>query len=444
MIPMPTQITDAHFLADRQRAFCWSACRTGKTGTAIMAADMIEAKTILVVTTASGRGVWRKAFHDWSDTPRRVRVIGSDPAGKTDVAIVSWEMAKKLVGQFAKRPGVTILDEDHKATNPEAQRTQHVYGRMVDDGETMLTDHAIVQPGDRVWHLSATPLPHDLGNAWARMRASCPERLLADPRRGWPDVTAFGAFREHYCRIGYKKLPNMERIPIMLEGKNAPELRARLDGMYVRRTQAEVGIKAPAYELLPLIVSAAARRELADVPHANKILAAADAGDTDALEKWLKPIRRLTGIVKAKAVVQAVTEEFEGGLPKIVLAYWHRDVGDILEEGLSKFGVVRLDGSTSMKGREAAARDFGTPGVRVFLAQIEAACEAIDLSAANELWIVEFATSPRQMDQISKRITNVNQRGSTFVRACCIEGSIDEKLQASLMRLWRSIKEVVT
>ena len=121
-------------------------------------------------------------------------------------------------------------------------------------------------------------------------------------------------------------------------------------------------------------------------------------------------IRRITGEIKARAVVDAVKEEFDGGLDKIVLAYWHKDVGAILKEGLSTYGVVGIDGSTSADKREQATANFSKPdGPRVFLAQIEAAGEAIDLSAAAVLWFVETVFSPKSMQQMSLRITNHTQ-----------------------------------
>lgn len=433
MTPMPTQVSGAHFLASRQRAFLWDKPRVGKTGAAIIAADLILARTILVITTASGRGVWRQAFPAWSAFPRKVAVFGSDKLDGAEVVIASWGMLGKLP-RPVHRPDLIIGDEHHRACNPEAQRTEHFYGRMIDGGERMLTASAVVQPGDRVWQLSGTPAPHDPGNLWAPMRATCPERL--------DGVMTYDAFRARYCKMGVKKLA-YRRIPVVLGGKNEAELRQRLEGTFLRRTQADVGIRSPRYEMLPLIVSTAERKRIADVPNEAAILAAADAGNTHELEMELGRLRHITGVIKAHAVVEAVKEEFGNGLRKLVLAYWHRDVGDVLQKGLRGEGVVRLDGATLPYERESCEQRFRDPVNRIFLVQIEAGCEAIDLSPSDELWVVEYATSPRQMDQISKRITNVGKQRNCFIRACAIEGSIDEKLQATLIRLWQSIMEVI-
>ena len=82
----------------------------GKTGAAILAADYILARSILVVTPASGRGVWRRAFPAWQSIPRRVSVIGADAPQPTDVCIVSWGMLDKVVRSIGKRPDLIILD----------------------------------------------------------------------------------------------------------------------------------------------------------------------------------------------------------------------------------------------------------------------------------------------------------------------------------------------
>ena len=438
---MTTQIVAADFLARRQRAFLWDSPRVGKTGAAVIAADYIGVRSALVVTTASGRGVWRRAFPAWQTIPRRVRVLGSDPEGSTDVGVVSWGMLSSIPRAIRQRPDLIILDEDQEATNPEAQRSQHVYGSPVDDGAEMLTARAVVQPGDRVWHLSGTPFPHDLGNGWMRLRASFPELLKA--RNGWPDVTRFGDFRDRYCRLGRKKLPNGERIPVVLGGKNEAELRERIAGTFLRRTQADVGIQPPRYETLPLVVSAAERARFAETPNERKILTAAAAGKTYDLEMELGSLWRQTGVVKARAVVEAIREQMRLGLEKIVLAYWHRDVGDILEEGLRSFGLVRLDGSTSPTNRESCEKRFRAPSNRIFLGQIQSAGEAIDLSPADEMWLVEYAMSPRLMEQVSKRIVNVEKKRNCFVRVVTIDQSIDDKIGERLLSLWQSINGVV-
>lgn len=397
-----------------------------------------------MITTASGRGVWRRAFPAWSVFDRKVRVLGVDKGeGETEVAIVSWGSLASIAGSIKARPELIILDEDQRAVSPDAKRTQYVYGRMVEDGLRMLDQNAIVRPGDRVWHLSGLPMPHDLAQCWPRLRASFPEKLAADPVKGLPDVTCYSDFKKRYAVTRPKRLSNGETIDVVFGGQNVAELRARLEGTFLRRTQKEVGIQAPRYDTIPLIVSNAQRAKIDACPEHKAVMEAAEQGATRLLKTELGTLRRVTGTIKASLVVEAVKEEFSNGVEKLVLAYWHRDVGDILEHGLAHLGALRLDGSTPAKVRETLEAKFRQKKYGIFLAQIKAAGEAIDLSPANEMWLVETSMGPGDMEQVEKRITNVGAQRLCFIRTITLSGTIDETIQMILDRLWAPLRELL-
>lgn len=453
LTPLPTQLSGARFLAGRKYALLADEPRVGKTGAAIMAADFALANTILVVTTASGRSVWKRAFPEWSNFGRIVQVLA--PKDKlrrdTQVAVVGWGSIAKpelRVQLVARQWDLIISDEDHWAKSFDAARTQAFYGEMVDDGARILVKTSLAGHGNRIWPLTGTPLPNSPLDAYPRLRVLAVERLFANPQRGWPDVVKFSDFKQRYC-VGHPMKVGRgswaKWVFVVEAGRNEQELRDRIGDFMLLRTQADVGIREPIYETLPLIVSDANRRASDAGLDARRILAAAEAGDTKALEMHMGSKRRLTGEIKARAVVEAVRDEFAGGLDKIVLAYWHKDVGAILAEELSSFGVVNIDGSTSSANRDAATQAFArADGPRVFLGQIVAAGEAIDLSAAAELLFVETSPVPKDMKQMSLRITNHTQARQARVRVATLDGSIDDALQTILLRKWSSIREVLT
>lgn len=448
MRPMPHQLVGARFLVSRDRALCADDCRTGKTLTAIMAADYGLDQAILVITTSSGRSVWRRAFKTLGALERSVCVLGVDKNEDADVLIVSWSglLQTRTIGKILARVRFdrVIADEAHKAKNPVAKTTIAAYGQLHDDGAAMFTAGSVAGLSDKIAWLTATPAPHDPGDLWPMLRTGCPELLRADPSRGWPDVTRYDDFRDRYCVIVMKKISAWTRIPVVLKGKNEAELHERIKPFFIRRTQKDIGIAPPGYETLPLIVSAAQRKQCDSHADHAKVMAAIENGSTHDLEMELGPLRRHTGAIKAHAVVEAVKDELDGGLDKIVLMRWHSEVGVILREGLADYGVVSVDGSTTLKEREEAERAFREdPKIRVFDGQIQAAGEAIDLSAARELWFVESCFTPALMGQAAQRISNVNQKRSTFVRVCLIEDSIDEAVQEHVMRLWESIRKVI-
>lgn len=446
--PFPHQIDGAHFLASRDSALLADEPRVGKTGAAIMAADLNLEEKVLVITTASGRAVWKRAFREWSPFDRDVQVISkaSDHL-KSASAIVGWGGITNphIRSMLLRRKWDRIIsDEDHFAKSFEAARTRAFYGEPHEGGALLNTSTALIRAADeRVWCLTGTPQPHNPGDWYPRLRALRPGALHAHD--GMPDVTKEESFFARYTIRRPKKISQWRKIMVVMGGQNLPELRARVGDFMLRRTQQDVGIREPIYETLPLFVSPAIRREVEGDLDASKVLAAAEAGDTRALEMHLGPLRRLTGEIKARATVEAVKDEFACGLDKIVLAYWHKDVGHILKEGLSTFGVVGIDGSTSPTNRQMAEERFlRDPSTRVFLGQIQAAGEAIDLSSSANLWFVETSFTPKDMKQMSLRVTNHTQTRQVFVRVCVMEGSIDEALQNSLLRLWSAIREVIS
>jgi len=450
MIPLPTQHSGSLFLARNKNALLADEPRVGKTGAAIMGADLNIERDILVITTASGRPVWNRAFGAWSDFGRSVRILSEPPSHSMKLAgatIVGWgQIAEPTMraALLARRFDRAILDEAHAAKNFQTKRTQAVFGTLRDDGAVLDTTASIAARAAGTWLLTGTPLPHDPSDIYPALRALAPERLAADQARGWPDVTRYSAFESRYCVVRMKKTSRFRRIPVIVGGRNTEELNARLQGFMLKRTQKEVGIREPRYELLPLQVSAAMRRQAEGDVDREAILKAIDEGKTRDLEMHLGALRRNTGVLKARAVVDAVKDEFEGGLDKIVLMYWHKEVGDALALGLEKFGVLRLDGATSPAQRGPLEQAFlHDNSKRVFLGQIVAAGEAIDLSSAAVLWFVEQSFTPKDMKQAALRITNHNQTRQVLVRVCVIEESIDEAIQASLMRLWTAIREVL-
>jgi len=448
MTPLATQLSGASFLAANKYALLADEPRVGKTGAAIIAADYVMAVSILVITTASGRGVWQRGFEQWSVFDRSVQIVTETKRDMTaDVVVVGWPSltSNKVAAVLRQRHwDLIISDEDHFAKNFQAKRTQALYGVILDDGEQLNNLTALYACADRVWPLTGTPLPHSPADTYPRLRALAPSRLAADPAKGWPDVTRLEDFLQRYTVRKPKKISNFNKIMVVIGGKNEDELRERLRGFVLRRTQADVGIRAPIYDLLPLVVTDRERKQADGDLDRKAVLEAAANGETKTLDMHLGPLRRITGSIKAAAIVSAVEDEFACGLDKIVLAYWHREVGQALQDGLAGYGVTGIDGSTPVNRRTENVAAFADPkGPRVFLAQIEAAGEAIDLSAAAVLYFVETTFSPRSMKQMSLRITNHTQKRQAVVKVATLAGSIDEALQASLLRLWASIREVM-
>lgn len=425
MKPRPWQVTGAEFLAARTNALLADSCRVGKTGSALLAANLVDARRVAIVTTKSGVPVWRRAVAQWGLEAPIVEIVAWSSPDMWKIGQSTWD--------------VLIGDECHKAANPGAQRTKDFYGELCADGYYR-RDRAAVARAERVWTLSATPAPHDNSNLYPMLRALAVERLGLN--FGPTAVHSWPAFRDRYCVMAKKKLPNGQKIDVVVAGKNSAELGDRMRGFFLRRTQDDVGIAEPTYDLLPLPVTERAVRDVEQGLPMRVILEAAAAGDTDKLDIHLGPLMRLTATHKAALVADLVKDELDGGLDKIVLAYRHRDVGDLLANELTDYGVLRIDGETSDAERARIQSAWPNAGCRVFLAQMEAAGEAIDLSAAASMIIVEPVFRPATMQQVALRITNMQEKRTPLVRVAVLDGSIDLKVQERLLSLWTGIREV--
>jgi SWI/SNF-related matrix-associated actin-dependent regulator 1 of chromatin subfamily A len=284
--------------------------------------------------------------------------------------------------------------------------------------------------------LSGTPIPNSPADAWPMLNALAPERLGG--------IANYDDFVHRYCVVKMVRFGGGPARPVIKGGKNLEELNERVKGFWLRRTQKDVGIKPPIFSVFALTVDKLPP-ELRDDPEAQAVLDAFETGETKSLEMHLGPIRRLTGHMKAHAVVAAAKELLEDGqIDKLVLMAWHVDVLDILWTGLAQFGVTGIDGRTGAKTRDAAVKHFNRKsGPRVFVGQITAAGEAIDLSAAAELWFVEQDFVPKSMSQAAMRVCNHSQKRQALVRVCALAGSIDEAMAAILTRKVASIRELM-
>jgi SWI/SNF-related matrix-associated actin-dependent regulator 1 of chromatin subfamily A len=445
MIPRPTQLTGAAFLADGARRFLADEPRCGKTGAAIMALDYAQAGRTLVVTTASGRAVWKRAIPDWTAFGRVPQIATESIDPKADVVIVSWggiTQPKLRSALLHCKFDAVIPDEAHYAKNFGAKRTQALYGALLDGGRHLDNHHALAAGQSHIWPLSGTPYPNSPFDIYPHLRALRPDCLRAHD--GMPDVTREMDFMHRYCVVKMKKLSAWNRIPVVIGGRNAEELKHRVGDFMLQRTQADVGITEPVYEIMHLPGAVSVKRDLDQIVSDTLRSRLRSGQDIADMEMELAEIRRVTGAAKAKAVVEAVKDEFDCGLDKIVIAYWHTEVGMLLRDGLSTYGVVGIDGSTPPDKRgQAEQRFLSDPKTRVFLGQIKAAGEAINLSSAAELIFAEASLVPADMKQMSMRITNYSQARLPRVRVAALEGSIDEALQDILLRKWSAINGVL-
>ena len=415
----PYQVEGVAWLGTRTRALLADEMRLGKSAQAIAAAHAAGAKRIGVICPASVRMVWPQQFEQWW------------PGKRPDVAVQSYDMVTN--GAFDDRIfDVLIIDEAHYLKNKDSKRTKKIYG-LKSDGRG-----GLIEKAGSVIDLTGTPAPNHPGELWATLRALAPETILKNgvPMGYW---TYIGA----YC----KTVDNGFGIQIT-GGKNLAKLKSAIAPFVLRRRYADVAKDMPPLQIdtLPVVGQVPDESELAALlKNCNSdgdILAALKKAATHVAQ-----LRRLTGLAKVKGVVDWYRDFADGLGGKIVVFAHHRDVISALAtgfEGIAGAGSVEiLDGSTPQHRRALAIRHFKeNPKCQVFIGQILAAGQGIDLSTADTALFAEASWVPGENQQAAMRIQCVGKKALNQIWLAALPGSIDEKISAANVRKMRDSVEL--
>jgi SNF2 family DNA or RNA helicase len=357
--------------------------RLGKTMCAILAAQEVGAKEIVVVCPAIAVPQWSEEFRKWwPDTAHRV---------------MSYDKARVQDWSTFDQFDVAIVDECHFAKNPDAQRTKAIFGK---DG---IGWHA-----DRMWCLSGTPATKHAGELWPMLKAF-----------GVVGLT-YWQFCQRYCTYDWTHT----KITGTKVGK-IPELKAMLAKIMLRRTRKEVAPEMDeiSFEFLAIDSKTDLTSEL----------------ETD-------PSRKEVAKAKAPALVEEIAECIERGDYKQTVCFaWHREAIFEVRAGLAARGIkaATLIGGMHESQRTAVQQQFRAGEIQVVVAQIIAAGTAIDLSAASHAYMLELDWLPANNIQAANRLVSLMKSEPVTIDVCVTPGSIDEKVQKILLRRARELKELV-
>lgn len=425
----PFQVEDGATIAARTAALVAHEPRVGKTLIAVRAADLVRAKIVVVVCPAAVRENWRRA-------------IEAGRGGEWSAIIVSYNKAARLLPrirqQRATNPDfmidVLVIDESHMVKDRTAKRTRALYGSQCD------RIGGLAEFAKHVYCLTGTPQPNHPGELWPMLRALAPE--LIDRGNGKP--MSLTQFKDKYC----KQLLTPFGVKIV-GSKNAAQLRDRLSGFVIRRTRAEVfgrDLQPPTRVFIsPATEHRKHLRELESSAEGRRVLQALERGGMKQLskeEKHVASLRRLIGLAKVPGVVRLISEELDAEpRSKQVLFAYHREVCELLVQGLRKYGAVVYYGGVSADRRIRIEDGFRTKtGMRVVVGQLDATSVGLDFSAADVATLVEQSWVGDVNQQAFARIFNMNSDRPKFPRFAVLSGSIDENIVTASERKLKDSK----
>lgn len=432
--PFPYQVTGAEFLAQRLGAYLGDDPGAGKTRQIIDAADQIGAQRILVICPASLRVNWAREFTKFSRYVRPVCIPETKdfvpPTGPL-VCLVNYEKVIRPELHWLLREmawDVLACDEGHKLKEPTTKVTRAVLGQM---GLYLNARH--------VWPASGTPAPNHAGELYPVLASLHPTATRGMEYHEW---------LRHYCHV----VPGTYKDRVMGHKDTIGQLKTDLAGFMIRRRRSEVLADLPPLTVADMTVQnddalASIEAAASEDPLLAGLVGAEveEAVERELEEAEMATVRRLAGEAKAHALVDVVADELDNGKGKMVLMCWHRSTMDVLEQGLSRFGVARIDGST--KNRQLQVDKFQnsdyTTGCRVFIGQILAAGTGHTLIAASEMIVVEPSWVPGENFQAMLRIHRIGQINPCLIRFAALSGSIDEMIMGVQARKARLLAELL-
>lgn len=451
------QKVGAAWLASKKTALLADEQRLGKTIQAIVAADRLNCRRLLVVCRGVARANWREEITRWSSrrwhfTIAYSRAFDCDwtEAGDFPHAIItSYELLDAVLARMGtEKVDIAIIDEAHYAKSIDAKRTRLVFGKQGVPSRTK-----------RLWLLTGTPTPNHAGELWSTLFTFGATKL------------SYWDFAKRYCVVvenGY----GTQITGTNMDPERIAELQSIMESKVLRRTSKDVAVQLPHISFSTVMVPPGPVRlgetsfwkyiiptdrtaELNEVITnelgiLNGILSSGHMSDElldtlKAAAKSISTLRRYTALQKLEPACELIASELESGAYlKCVIFAHHRDCILGAMQRLHKFYPVSMYGGTSPSRLERNLKNFQNPKnkCRVFIGQISAAGTSISLSTANHIFFLEESFVPGDNMQAAMRCGGVNQPNPVFVRTFCLENSIDQRVQDILRNKMHEISKI--
>lgn len=436
----PFQKEGAQWLATQPTAMLADEMGVGKTCQAIAGADLVKARSILVLCPGIARDNWEREFQKWQMVPRTTCLIKkAADRPNADVVITSYHaiMSRPVLKSLLERQwDLLICDEAHALKNGQALTTMIVYGAQMDRAK------GLASKASRVWLLTGTPFPNGPHEMWTHTKALFPDAAVGVESYGrWLDRFTYWEYDER----GDKRVKNIQ---------NVPEFAQRLRSHIKRRMSKDVMPELPPLRFGHMVVAPDKLPPMdAEIRETEAVIRAAiakvkgqptseDIAAIMAAEQMhLSSLLRWTGIAKAPAVAEAIKTDLDNGLDKLVVFAHHQEVFTILKKAIPEAAVIT--GRTPERDCQPAIDAFqgknATWNPRVLLLELTKGSTAITLTAAADVAFVETGWVPKDIQQAVKRCHRIGQDRPVLAKIYSLKGSLDEIVNNTLVRKQRQI-----
>ncbi len=403
---LPHQVVAKEFLLRTCRAILADEPRVGKT--LPTASASLEHLPVLVVCPAIVKSVWATAFEALSPNTPITIINGQKNAisvGGKGVFIINYDLLGciKELGKF----NCLILDESHRIKSHTAIRTKAALKLM--------------KCIPYVYALSGTPIPNR-------------------PIELFPLLSGLGIYRGGYYdfAVRYAKLWKAPWGMDVSGASNLPELRSMIQPFTLRRLRSEIFIdyQEPIVSLITFDLPVDKKEQGFDadalIEHPNPMLAF----------EGLALIMKEAGMRKIKPAKEFIEDKAQ--YEQIVVFAHHKDVVYALAHELKQFNPAVITGDTPHATRIAAIKDFQSGASRIFIGNLGACSEGIDLSVADIVVFVEATWQTSSLEQGSARIENLQKNGKApLIYLLTIAKSLDHTILAKILKKQRIISQII-
>lgn len=363
----------------------------GKSAQAIAARDALQHRRTLVIAPAIVVPNWRREIEKFGRRSDFAWGAGDSAWWPTSYEKFSRSWKKGELPPFDS----AIIDECHYASNPKSGRSKAIAEWRAANPDLPLT------------LLSGTPMTARVRDLWHPLNLMHPKRWGT----WWQFTSRYGD--GHYETI--KLAEGVEKHVWVADGaSNLPELQARLKGVMLRRTKAEVDLQLP-----PIT------RTVIEVPLPRSaqrgMLAAA------AAQQWSDRSLAKVGVGKILSAVEDYKLDAAEELAQDLIAGGSRPLIFTLRKASAEELGHRLSCPVATgDDRDAAARVAKLDGAAAAVATLDSMTTGINLTQFDCVVFVGLDWLPTKMQQGMMRVHRIGQSRNVTVYFLVGIGTLDE------------------
>ncbi len=398
----------------------------GKTVQSIASFNKLNAKKILIICLHSAKYQWKTMIREWADRIYSVQIVNTRSdviRPEADVIILNYELVISdcIFNQLKRRKfSVGVCDESHYLQTLTSQRSKRILGRG-----------GVIENCVYKFMLSGTPMagrPVDLFPV-----------LYTLANDAIAPYNTYEKFAYRFCGAYEDGFGGL----VARGATNLGDLRERLKKFMLRRT--DVGnLPDVVYDLIPFEPNEDVRTVIG-IEHTLNNDAITQYSNLHSLGD-MASLRQQVAVAKLPECICFIEDTLET-VDKLVVFYYHRKVGFVLQKLLSNFGVVKIQGGMPSGAKDLAKGVFiNNPIKRVCLAQLQAAGESIDglQEVCNHCILVESSWIPKDILQAVGRLRRKGGSGKTVkAQFLAAAGTIEYQILNSMIKKRQIIREVI-